>query len=365
MSNNERLTKDGILKLAIEGYSYELKALIDLFQSSTGATIAPLFSNYNNFINEKRASILGDNILKLLTSNNLIDATDPSPISSKLFACANLAASCEIFNGWSIPLSTVDINKSDEFLNMAISSAIKAQPNLGQNMAVRLNNADTIRVIQILKLLGLLTIEPEYFQLSTGSSIGIRDRVATHVTPHISINHTIKNSPVQLSTIQSQVNDIILIDNDIKMKTAYEQLNASQQNVHAINKDVYIGLEEVAESIANNMLEPRTLITAYRLEPRAYTDIPRYISSIGRVIDSQADFVTTIGSGDTDQEFMDRKRVIDDLYNDLINRGMKPLRVKMYHGETVQQQRSNPTFGLNQYASYEILYCKLLKDRFQ
>lgn len=351
MSHDERLSKADILKLAIEGYSYELKLLIRIFQSSTGASIAPLFSNYDAFLNEKRTAILGDNVLQLLTKDNVIDADASAQpaISSKLFACANLAASCEIFNGWSIPLSTVDINKSDEFLNMAISSAIKTQPNLGQNMAVRLNNADTIRVIQTLKLLGLLTIEPEHFQLSTGSSIGIRDRIATHITPHISINHIVKDSPVKLSTIQSQVNDIILIDNDIKMKTAYEQLNASQQNVHAINKDVYIGLDEVAESVARNTLKPRTLITAYRLEPRAYTDIPRYISGIGRIIDSQADFITTIGSGDTDQEFMDRKQVINDLYNDLLNRGMKPLRVKMYHGETVQQQRSNPTFGLNQY----------------
>ena len=361
MSQDERLSKDDILKLAIEGYSYELKTLIRLFQSEICANIIPLFSNYESFLSEKRSVILGKNILQLLTCDNLIDANIQSPISNKLFACANLAASCGIFNGWSIPLNTVNINKSDQYLTMAISGAIKTQPNLGQNMADRLNNGDTIRVIQILKLLGLLTTEPVLFQLSTGSSIGIRDRMATHVTPHISINHVINNTPVKLSTIQSHEHNIVLIDNDVNIKSVYEELNSSQRNVYALNKDVYIGLDEVAELVANNALKPRTLITAYRLEPRAYTDISRYISSIGRVIASQADFLTTIGSGDTDEEFNDRKRVINALYEDLLNRGMSPVRIRMYIGETIQQQRFNPLFGLNQYASYEILYCKLEK----
>ncbi|MDH5764376.1 MAG: hypothetical protein OEZ38_00060 [Gammaproteobacteria bacterium] len=364
MSHDERLSINDILKLAIQGYSYELKMLINLFQSRAGASIAPLFANYNAFLHERRSAILGNNLLELLSKDNLIDASVEPVRSNHLFTCVNLAASCEVFNGWSIPLSTVDISMSDEFLNMAITSAIKTQPTLGQNMAVRLNNADTIRVIQTLKILGLLTIAPEHYQLSTGSSIGIRDRVATHLTPHIAMNPLTSGAPIKLSTIQSHAYDIVLIDNDINMKDTYEHLN-SQKNIHAINKDVYIGLDEVSEAIACNALKPRTLITAYRLEPRAYTDIPGYISSIGRVIDSQADFITTIGSGDTDQEFIDRKRVINDLYSELLNRGMKPIRIKMYSGDSPQEQRSNPTFGLNQYASYEILYCKLSKEQLQ
>ena len=365
MMQDERLSKDDILKLAIEGYSYELKALIKLFQSDMGADIISLFSNYESFLKEKRTAILGQNILQLLVSNNLIDATNQSTISRKLFACANLAASCEVFSGWSMPLSTIHINQSDEYLNMAISAAINTQSNLGQSMAVRLNNGDSIRVIQILKLLDLMNTEPDCYQISTGSSIGIRDRIATHITPCISINHFLRNAPVQFSTIKSEANDIVLIDNDTNMKAAFDQLNDTQNNVHALNKDVYIGLDEVAESIANNILKPRTLITAYRLEPRAYTDIKGYIDRIGHVIDSQADFVTTIGSGDTDRELKDRKQVLNDLHHDLVDKGMNPIRIKMYKGETVQQQRFNPLFGLNQYASYEILYCKLEKNLFK
>ena len=214
MSQDERLSKDDILKLAIEGYSYELKKLIKLFQSDVGSEILSFFSNYDSFLKEKRSSYLGENVLQTITNNNLIDASDQSNAASKLFACANLAASCEIFSGWSIPLSTIDIKQSDEYLKMAISGAINTQPNLGQSMAVRLNNGDSIRVIHILKLLGVLETGPECFQLSTGSSIGIRDRIATHITPHISINHFLNNAPVQFSTIKSQADDIVLIDND-------------------------------------------------------------------------------------------------------------------------------------------------------
>jgi hypothetical protein len=364
MSQNERLSKDDILKLAIEGYSYELKKLIELFQSDAGSEILSFFSNYDSFLKEKRSSYLGENVLQAITNDNLIDALDQSNAASKLFACANLAAGCEIFSGWSIPLSTIEIKQSDEYLNMAISSAIKTQPNLGQSMAVRLNNGDSIRVIQILKLLDLMDTRPQCYQISTGSSIGIRDRIATHLTPCISINHFMNNAPVQFSTKKSQADDIVLIDNDANMKTVFDQLNAAQDNIHALNKDVYIGLDEVAESVANNKLKPRTLITAYRLEPRAYTDIKGYIDRIGRIIGPQADFVTTIGSGDTDREFKDRKQVLNDLHLDLIDRGMNPIRIKMYKGETIQQQRFSPLFGLNQYASYEILYCKLKKSCF-
>ena len=361
---NVDMSQDNILKLAIEGYSYELKELIRLYQSDTGAEIISFFSNFDSFISDKRTDVFGKNILQTLTTDNFIDAADLSDLGSKLFAFANLAASCGIFGGWIIPLNTVDINKSDEFLKMAISGAIKTQPNLGQNMADRLNNGDTIRIVQILKLLGLLEIKPEHYQLSTGCSVGGRDRMATHTTPQISINHFIQNPPVKLSVQQSPVHDIVLIDNDVNLKPVYDELNANNVNIYAFNQDFYIGLDQVAESIASNKLKPRTLITAYRLEPRAYTDVSRYLSSIGRVIDSQADFLTTIGSGDTDEEFRDRKQVMEDIFNDLLDRGMKPVRIKMYTGDSVLQQRSNPLFGLNQYASYEIIYCKLKKELF-
>ena len=364
MPHDERLSKDDILKLAIEGYSYELKALIKLFQSDVGSEIISLFSDYESFVKEKRSDILGDNTLQTLANNNLIDATTPTSVASKLFACANLAASCEVFNGWSMPLSAIDLSRADEYLNMAISDAVNTQTNLGQNMAVRLNNSDTVRVIQILRLLGILETGSECYQLATGSSIGIRDRIATHITPKISINHFLNNAPVQFSTVKANSNNIVLIDNDPNMKTAFEQLSISDSNIHTINKDMYIGLDEAAKSITNNELKPRTLVTAYRLEPRAYADTSLYLSKIGGTIAAEADFITTIGSGDTDEEFKNRKQVIDDLYADLVNRGMEPIRIKMYKGETTKQQRFNPLFGLNQYASYDILYCKLKKACF-
>jgi len=64
MSIDERLSKDVILKLATEGFSYELKQLIELFQSDTGSEILSFFSNYDSFLKEKRSSFLGENVLQ-------------------------------------------------------------------------------------------------------------------------------------------------------------------------------------------------------------------------------------------------------------------------------------------------------------
>ncbi len=76
------------------------------------------------------------------------------------------------------------------------------------------------------------------------------------------------------------------------------------------------------------------MITAYRLESKAYTDTSLYLSKIGGTIATEADFITTIGSGNTDEEFKNRKQIIDNLYNELLNKGMNPIRVKMYSGTT-------------------------------
>ena len=52
-----------------------------------------------------------------------------------------------------------------------------------------LQNADTVRVVQIIKLLGLLPPTAEHIhQLSLGVGNGYRDLYGVHITPKVTIN---------------------------------------------------------------------------------------------------------------------------------------------------------------------------------
>jgi hypothetical protein len=141
-------------------------------------------------------------------------------------------------------------------------------------------------------------------------------------------------------------------------------LNAEGQgSVKAITADLYEGLDWLTQQVENRVMPPRTMVVAYRIEPRAFPDIEQFLDSIGNVIADSADLVMTIGSGDTTEEFRHRIDVLEGIYRNLADKGMNPLRIKYYSGVNTEEQRASPVFGLNQYASYETLYCKLDKRR--
>lgn len=361
--------------LAKEGYLYELGLLIQLSKTLTFGKLLHFFSNYEKFLSSEKEQFLGPRLAeRLLAADQRIDTANSSSESEKLFACANLAASCEIFRGWTIPVGELDTRKTEEYLQYVLDHSNNNTIQLGRKMSVRLNKADAVRVVQTLKLLGLFSAGGRsYKQLSLCASAGERDRHVFYETPHIIKRKPPPGTPVMTLSpplafdvkVTGAPDNVVIIDNDPALKSVYEELNTREKGrLCAWNMDMHEGLSQLSNLIyQKKQLQPRDLVVAFRLAPAAFPDIQRFLLDLGNTIDKSADFIATIGSGDTLTDFIHRLEVMDELEKQLRAKQMNPVRIKNYFGRNHREQHANPIHGLSQYASYETLYCKLDKEK--
>ncbi len=362
--------KSTIYKLATEGYLYELRMLVRLVKTNEYTELLSVFSDYETFIHSKNKQLFTQEVIEqFLLKNNTINTSVSSEPARQLFTCANMAACCEVFEGWTIPVNELEMHKTNEYLQLALNSVGPDKDDIGNKMAQRLNACDTARVIQPLKLLGLLKVESQAcYQLSLCCSVGERDRNALHHTPFIKaaqapVFPTSTPSPLVFGTNLHGYKNIVMIDNDTVLDAIYKQLNDENENILAMNTDLYAGLEALANKIENKEAGPRNLVVSFRLAPEAFPDIKRYLDCLAAVISEEADLVMTIGAGDNLAEFKHRLQVMNAIFDDLLTRGMQPFRIRNYKGKTPKQQHLRLVNGLSQYASYETIYCRLSKSK--
>jgi hypothetical protein len=367
VTQNPGFTDQDVYDLARQGFLHELGKLIELTQSAGFRELLPGFLTYNAFLAAGWLDFLAKDAVDELLRNRFIDAADCPKVARQLFLCANIAACCEIFSGWTIPVNGLEVARAGEYLEMVLSNAGIDKVSVGRGMAKRLNNGDSVRVIQTLKLLGLLEADiSSCHQISLGASFGNRDCRAMHLEPLITPAGAIATSgvlpPLRFNVRPGNPSDIILMDNDPTAKSAYESLYAeSLGHVKGIVTDLNDGLGWLAGQVENKAVAPRTMVVAFRIEPSAFMDKDLFLDSLGKVIGDSADLVMTIGSGNTSNEFSHRLDVLGGINQCLSQKGMEPVRIKCYRGDNLDDQRANPVFGLNQYASYETLYCRLEK----
>ena len=311
-----------------------------------------------------------DHIDEILKSNQAISASNASDIVKKLFTCANLAACCEVFSGWTIPIRELQMARTNEYLQLALQNAGSHYDSLGRNMAVRLNKCDTARVVHFLKLIGLLRVDTQSCdQLSLCCSVGERDRHALHQIPYINtaqqsvLSTSQAQPPLKFGTKSYRPKHIVMIDKDPALNSVYEQFNREEDQLLAMNSDIYDGLDELAHQIKNEILRPRNLVVSFRLAPEAFPDTKRFLRCVGNVITKEADFMITIGAGNNLAEFIHRFQVMNEIFEGLSEMGMRPIRIKYCKGKTPKQQQMKLVFGLSQYASYETIYCRLIKEK--
>ena len=364
MIEQQRISDEEVYRLAIDGYLYELEMLIDIVHSNYFKDLLPIFAKYKKYISSNRRRQIGKMFIDDIQRTNKNAAISFPYDDKKLSACVNLAACCEIFSGWSIPTNALSKKHVAEYLQFAISEFDMDKRKIARLMSSRLNSGDACRVIQSLKLLGLLTINPgSCYQLSLGCSVGHRDRQAVHNIPIIRKTASIEHTQLEFEVSSEKPRNIVLVDNDPGLKQIYDHINMKEAGrVLALNEDIYDGLENLLNHVFVKTLNPRNLIIAFRLEPKALTDIQVFLKYLGGIIDERADFITSIGAGDDNPAFKHRLDVLDELNTGFLERGLKPVRLKWYKGKNLEEQRSTPIYGLPQYATFEILYCKLKKQ---
>ncbi len=369
MPNNTSLTEQELIEIGVAGYLQELRLLIHSLNSDFTANLLPLFRDYENFLRcDLRRYFPAGMLQELAGQGNTLSTFGLPDNGRRLFDCANLAAACEIFNGWTIDGGAVNSNNSAQFLadNMRLSG--KDSQQLGRVMGVRLNRGDAVRTAQIIKLFGLLPVNSErYDQLALGASMARRDREGFHRIPGIGPERPNGNfsgtSRLNFAVMTCEPKSLIMIDNDNNLAKDYARINREENSkIRALNLDLYDGLDRLAATIEESDCARRNLVTMYRLEPRALPDIPLFIDKLIRVIDNAAFFMATIGAGNSPAEFAARTAALDEITEQLRTRGFRPWRIIM-HGQGNQPNgQTIPDFGTSEFSSFEILFCDLGND---
>ena len=228
-----------------------------------------------------------------------------------------------------------------------------------------IQNVDTVRVLQILKLMGLVSVQAsESHQLSLGVGNGYRDLYGIHLIPRITVEKQREKVKFHFETLERQATHTVLVDNDPAYKDQFDALNRKEEGkVLALNNDAEESVKRLEVEQKELHLKQRNLVVCLRIDHRMIPDSRIFLNLIGRVIDSRADLIMTIGAGNNLLEFEGRLKCFDEMFASLVELGLKPVRILMHGRGSSAQKRSKPNFGELAYTSYQILYCSLERDR--
>ena len=369
MSVIPRFTQQELFDIGVAGYLQELRSLARMISSDAVADLLPLFSNYEDFLHHGVQHHFHPELLTGLVNDGNTVRFDPvAPGVERLLRCASLAAFCEVFNGWTIDGGSLREEGAEEVLQQNILTSGESEQRLGQIMGIRLNRSDALRVGQLVKLLGLLPADAQHFdQLALGASLARRDREGFHRIPGIGPAmpgaELMARGRLNFAVKPCEPNSLVIIDNDTSLAEDFAELNRSQgPGLQALNQDLSEGLDHLAMAVQQGTARRRNLVTMFRLEPRALPDVSGFLDRLSRVVTYPAWLLVTVGSGDTRQEFAARQQIIEELSDQLQSRGQQPLRLMLHNPTETGDGRGRPLFGIAEFASFEILFCRFGAD---
>ncbi len=361
-------------------YALEADAFGAIAMAPSFNNLISQFNDYDDYLKGLRNDPAHQQIVGMLSKNNgIIDTAVPTKELVQLFCQAQIAACSELFNGWKISSSQLNRNELRALVERASAGIINipqipvetpvgqysdSQRQLLSGINV-IQNVDTVRVLQILKLLGLIsTLAKEHHQLSLGVGNGYRDLFGIHLNPKITMVQEGSSVKLHFETQERQAAHTVLVDNDPIYKDHFEALNQKEEGrVLALNTDAEKSLEVLAKKQEGSDLKQRNLVVCLRIDHHMIPDSKNFIHLIGRVIDSNADLIMTIGAGNNLTEFEGRLQCFDEMSAYLAQIGLKPIRILLHGKGSSAEQRNRPNFGQLAYPSYQILYCSLDRNR--
>ncbi|MBM87338.1 MAG: hypothetical protein CMQ41_03085 [Gammaproteobacteria bacterium] len=378
MSQNEWALFSG--RQLASAYALEADAFGAIAMSPGFERYISQFDDYYNYLkrlhndpNHRQA------VVALLQNNGIIDAAVPTKELAQFFCQAQIAACSELFNGWEIGASQLNreavrtlVEKGSEgIMNVAEIPKGTSPDQYSESQRQVLNginviqNVDTVRVIQVLKLLGFLsTPASETYQISLGVGNGYRDLYGIHLIPRITKKQEGDSIKFYFEAVESQAAHTVLVDNDPIYKDHFDGLNKRETDrVLALNTDADKALKELEALQQESGLNKCNLLACLRLDHRMIEGGGDFIRMVAKVIDLKADLIMTIGAGNNLEEFRGRINCFDELSRYLSQCGLAPVRILMHGKGSLAEQRSRPNFGQLGYTSYQILYCKLSRDR--
>lgn len=367
MLNNDEEHKDTFSKIA-KSYMVDAEGLGAIGEAGMLAETLPDFINYRDFLKRNNKITNTEKLIKKLSGDTgIIDATNKSPQLKRVFYYAHLAACCEMFCGWQLPLQSINRVDMQQYVQQSLSSFTASSSSNEAELIKRVHVSDAVRSIHVLRILGLLKLSSSNSrQLSFAAGAGDRDLDGVHMTPAISTQSNLLNTSSNISFnrhVDSPEN-LILVDNDPDFESRYKKLSEANPTwMLALNEDADSAMKKLPIMMHERNWKPVNLVVGIRIDHRMIPDIRLFFSQLKPLLDERADLVFTVGAGHSLDEFRGRRKLMQAMFDFFKKRGMAPVKIIMHRGETLEEQRLCPSFGVSNFTSYEILYCKLLKKK--
>jgi hypothetical protein len=246
-------------------------------------------------------------------------------------------------SGISLRGASIDVIRSELDLSEALTpNDCEEYDNWGE-LLFRLKASQTVKALEMLKPEGRYKLpDPqEAIQLSLGAGEGTCEEYGMWLKPAFSRN----KAKVGFTWHIKQAKDITFIDHDDSYAHGHKQTRTRR----------YLTGEAVDLLNERYFVKNPNIITAIRFSPGLFQDVERVFSQLSTISAPGAQFIATIGYGNNQYEYDERRTKIEEIDQYLKDQGMDPY----YLDLCPSGDRSNPSFGHPQYTNHAILTCQL------
>jgi len=364
MSNQKNRYEIFPYKKLSDAFMAEANQLIFASSLTVFPQILDYLSDYPKFLRSLRKQ--RSPLIPLLEASNntcIIDQTCLTPFISKAIYTAHLAACCQMLMDIRLPVNQLQ----PETLKSLAQQSMPLEKDITDNDSIRrteiLATMDAIRTIHILRALGLVNRSSEKMQqISFGAGSGKNDIDSIHRMPELKFENINSEKNVTFKVKQNIVGDIILVDADPIQYDHYKALNENKQtSVSTYNMDAI----ETLKQLASENIIKRNLVALLRMEHRMLPNAEISLHYLGKIINNDCDFILSIGSGDSIEDFEGRVNKVEEFYNLFKKAKLNPVILKLHKPGALDNQWSSLAFGHPSLATYQILYCKIDKKSLQ
>lgn len=272
-------------------------------------------------------------------------------------ATAHLTACCHLLHSSTLMLEQLRAAQLLPLAQQFLDSCKDQSEDYRNKMIGKLHAMDAIRTIQLVRALGLISRPTsEIYQLGIGAAEGTRDILSVHLAPSIKAIDCGGAVGYHLLAEKQLAAETIIVDLDPGYREHYENLNKdATMNVRAYNMKT----EDALTLIPGDTQRGCNLITGLRIDHRMLPDAAEFFKRLVACLDEEADFLLTIGAGDTVQDFEGRIEKFRELFSGLEGAGLRPLLFKLHGPGSPAKQRYSLKVGNLRASSYQILYCRM------